>query len=86
MNEVTLEPSIHFEIENVQVEVDKFENELFLQAEVEYWNGNENITSVQVELSIYQNGGYQSLGSFNLFDEGQNGDIISENGILNCSQ
>ena len=81
VNEVTLEPSTYFEIENVQIEVDKFENELYLQAEVEYWNGNENITSVQAELSIYQSGSYQSIGSFNLVDGGQDGDIISENGI-----
>ena len=84
VNEVTLEPSTHFGIENVQVEVDKFENELFLQAEVDYWNGIENIAFVQAELSIYQSGGYQSIGSFNLFDDGSaggNGDIIPENGI-----
>ena len=84
VNEVTLVPSTHFGIENVQVEVDKFENELFLQAEVDYWNGIENIAFVQAELSIYQSGGYQSIGSFNLFDDGSaggNGDIIPENGI-----
>ena len=81
---MTLEPSTHFGIENVQVEVDKFENELFLQAEVDYWNGIENIAFVQAELSIYQSGGYQSIGSFNLFDDGSaggNGDIIPGNGI-----
>ena len=81
VNEVTLEPSSHFEIEKVQVEVDKFENELFLQADIDHWNGNENIASVQAELSVYQNGGYETLGSFVLFDNGQNGDIIPENGI-----
>ena len=81
MNEIILEPSTHFEIENVQIEVDKFENELFLQAEVDYWNGIENIALVKAELSIYQNGVYESLGSFDLFDNGQNGDVISENGI-----
>ena len=76
-----MEPSTYFEIENVQIEVDKFENELYLQAEVKYWNGNENIAFVQAELSIYQSGGYQSIGSYNLVDGGQDGDIISENGI-----
>ena len=81
VNEVTLVPSTHFGIENVQVEVDKFENELFLQAEVDYWNGIENIAFVQAELSIYQSGGYQSIGSYNLVDGGQDGDIIPENGI-----
>ena len=64
---MTLEPSTHFDIKNVQVEVDKFENELFLQAEVDYWNGNENIISVQAELSIYQSGGYQLIGSFHRY-------------------
>ena len=81
MNEIILEPSTHFEIENVQIEVDKFENELFLQAEVDYWDDIENIAFVKAELSVYQNGGYESLGIFDLFDNGQNGDIISENGI-----
>ena len=81
MNEIILEPSTHFEIENVQIEVDKFENELFLQAEVDYWNGIKNIAFVKAELSIYHNGVYESLGSFDLFDNGQNGDVISENGI-----
>lgn len=84
MNKEVLEPSTHFSIESVQVEVDKFENELFLQAEIDYWGGIENITLVQAELSIYQSGGYQSIGSFNLFDDGYdgvNGDIIPENGI-----
>ena len=81
VNEVTLEPSTRFQIKNVQVEVDKFENELFLQAEVYHWNDMENITSVTVELSSYQTSGYEPLGSFQLFDDGQNGDIISKNGI-----
>ena len=81
MNEVILEPSTHFEIENVQIEVDKFENELFLQAEVDYWDDIENIAFVKAELSVYQNGVYELLGIFDLFDNGQNGDIISENGI-----
>jgi len=81
VNEVILEPSTHFEIENVQIEVDKFENELFLQAEVDYWDGIENIVFVKAELSVYQNGVYELLGIFDLFDNGQNGDIISENGI-----
>ena len=87
VNEVTLEPSTHFRIENVQVEVDRFEdseNGLYLQAEVDYWNGIDNIAFVQAELSIYQSGGYQSIGSFNLFDDGSaggNGDIIPGNGI-----
>ncbi len=81
MNEVSLEPSMHFQIENVQVEVDKFENELFLQAEVDHWNGVENITSVRAELSVYQNGSYEILGDYDLMDDGQDGDIIPENGI-----
>ena len=81
MNEISLKTSDYFTIENVQVEVDKFENELFLQAEIDYWNGNENITSVQAELSVYQNEGYQLLGNFDLYDNGENGDIIPENGI-----
>ena len=81
VNDVSLKTSDHFSIENVQVEVDKFENELFLQAEINYWNGFENITSVRAELSVYQNGGYQSIGNFDLYDNGENGDIISENGI-----
>jgi len=81
VNEIILEPSTHFEIENVQIEVDKFENELFLQAEVDYWDGIENIAFVKAELSVYQNGVYELLGIFDLFDNGQNGDIISENGI-----
>jgi hypothetical protein len=81
VNEVSLKTSDHFSIENVQVEVDKFENELFLQAEIDYWNEFENIVSVQAELSVFQNGGYESLGSFDLYDNGKNGDIIPENGI-----
>jgi len=87
VNEATLEPSTYFDIKNVQVEVDRFEdseNGLYLQAEVDYWNGIDNIAFVQAELSIYQSGGYQSIGSFNLFDDGSaggNGDIIPGNGI-----
>jgi len=81
VNEVSLQSSSHFSIENIQVEVDKFENELFLQAEIGYWNGLENIVSVHAEMSVYQNGGYQSLGNFDLYDNGENGDIIPENGI-----
>ena len=81
VNEVSLKTSDHFSIENVHVEVDKFENELFLQVEIDYWNEFENIVSVQAELSVFQNGGYESLGSFDLYDNGENGDIIPENGI-----
>ena len=81
VNEISLKPSNFFSIENIQVEVDKFENELFLQAEIDYWNEFENIVSVQAELSVFQNGGYESLGSFDLYDNGKNGDIIPENGI-----
>mgnify|MGYP000721166926 CR=1 FL=1 len=82
VNEVSLGPSSQFLIDNVQVEVDKFENELFLQAEIDYWNDIENITSVTAELSIYQSGSYESLGSFQLLDDGQNGDLISGNAIF----
>tara|TARA_B110000263_G_scaffold156104_1_gene135553 strand:+ start:98 stop:958 length:861 start_codon:yes stop_codon:yes gene_type:complete len=81
VNEISLKPSNFLSIENIQVEVDKFENELFLQAEIDYWNEFENIVSVQAELSVFQNGGYESLGSFDLYDNGKNGDIIPENGI-----
>jgi len=49
-------------IDNTQIEVDKFENELFLQAEVTH--DNSNILSVTTELSIYNGGIYNFLGSF----------------------
>jgi len=68
-------------IENTQVEVDKFENELFLQAEVTHNNNISNIVSVTTELSIYNGGIYNFLGSFILYDNGQHGDIIPGNGI-----
>jgi len=48
VNKEVLEPSNHFAIDSIQVEVDKFENELFLQAEVDYWGGIENITLVRL--------------------------------------
>ena len=80
-NEVIVEPTSTFDINNIQIELDKFDNELFLQAEVDYWDGNENIISVNAELSFFNNGGYQSIGIFSLSDDGESGDIISNNGI-----
>ena len=69
-------------IENTQVEVDKFENELFLQAEIDYWDGVKNISSVNAELSVYEGEAYQYLGSFNLFDDGEKWQQLSINTSL----
>ena len=81
VNDISLESNQFFDIVDTQVEVNKFDNELFLQAEVNYWNDIDNIVSVKAELSIYTINGFQTVGTYILGDEGGLGDIIKGNGI-----
>ncbi len=80
MEEVPNSPQSTFEFSEIQIAVDKLNNELFIQSYIDYVDDLDSIISVSVQLYSYYNGGYHSIGEYNLYDDGSNGDIISENG------
>ena len=81
VSEVTSNDENFFQIDNVTVELDRLSNQLYLQAEINHWNGPESLQFVKADLSILQDDIYESLGTFTLHDDGQAGDIIPGNGI-----
>ena len=76
VSEVTSNDDNFFQIDSVTVELDRLTNELYLQAEINHWNGPESLQFVKADLSILQDDIYESLGTFTLYDDGQAGDII----------
>ena len=82
VNEKIITNNSYFNILNTKIDLDRFTNQLYFQAEIDYWNGSENIKSVIADISILQDGYYELLGRFILNDDGENGDIIQNNGIF----
>ena len=81
MKEVPSSSQSTFEFSEIQIAVDKLNNELYIQSYIDYFDDLDSIISVKVlQLYSYYNGGYYSIGEYNLYDDGSNGDIISENG------
>ena len=69
------------EILNTSIELDRFENELFFQVETNQSESQELIQNVSVELTYTGDDIHEYSETFQLYDNGTNGDIISSNGI-----
>lgn len=74
------------ESENIQIlkttiELDRFENELYLQVETNQQESQEFIKNVFVELSYIGDDIYEYSDVFQLYDNATNGDLIPSNGI-----
>ena len=74
------------ESENIQIlkttiELDRFENELYLQVETNQQESLEFIKNVFVELSYIGDDIYEYSDVFQLYDNATNGDLIPSNGI-----
>ena len=74
------------ESENIQIlkttiELDRFENELYLQVETNQQESLEFIKNVFVELSYIGDDIYEYSVVFQLYDNATNGDLIPSNGI-----
>ena len=74
------------ESENIQIlktsiELDRFENELYLQVETNQKESQESIQNVSVELTYIGDNIHQYSANFQLYDNGANGDQIINNGI-----
>ena len=73
--------SENIEILNTSIELDRFENELFFQVETNQSESQELIQNVSVELTYTGDDIHEYSETFQLYDNGTNGDIISYNGI-----
>ena len=74
------------ESENIQIlkttiEVDRFENELYLQVETNQQESQEFIKNVFVELTYKGDNIFEYSEEFQLYDNATNGDLIPSNGI-----
>ena len=74
------------ESENIQIlkttiELDRFENELYLQVETNQQESQEFIKNVFVELTYKGDNIFEYSEEFQLYDNATNGDLIPSNGI-----
>jgi len=69
------------EILNTSIELDRFGNELFFQVETNQNESQVLIHSVAVELTYTGDNIHEYSETFQLYDNGENGDIIASNGI-----
>ena len=70
-------------IKNLIVNINRCDNELYIQAETspEIFSANDSIDSVSVNLKYMGSGNLEYNRDFLLYDNGENGDIIPGNGI-----
>ncbi|SVD93689.1 uncharacterized protein METZ01_LOCUS446543, partial [marine metagenome] len=69
------------EILNTSIELDRFENELYLQIETNQNYSQNFIHEVFMELTYIGDVVHDYSKTFKLYDNGENGDLISANGI-----
>ena len=69
------------EILNTSIELDRFENELFFQIETNQNYSQNFIHEVFMELTYIGDVVHDYSKTFKLYDNGENGDLISSNGI-----
>jgi len=69
------------EILNTSIELDRFENELFFQVETNQNDSQNFIHEVFMELTYIGDIVHDYSKTFKLYDNGENGDLISSNGI-----
>ena len=70
------------EIINTMIDLNRFDNTLFLQLETYKNEFASNIKEVTIELSYIGNSESITNNKFQLYDNGENGDIIPYNGIF----
>ena len=73
--------SKNIEILNTSIELDRFENELYLQIETNQNYPQNFIHEVFMELTYIGDVVHDYSKTFKLYDNGENGDLISANGI-----
>ena len=73
--------SKNIEILNTSIELDRFENELYLQIETNQNYSQNFIHEVFMELTYIGDIVHDYSKTFKLYDNGENGDLISANGI-----
>ena len=71
----------NIEILKTSIELDRLKNELFLQIETNQNYSQELIKSVSTELTYIGDNIHQYSETFELYDNGTNGDLIASNGI-----
>ena len=78
---ITEPESKNIEILNTSIELDRFENELYLQIETNQNYSQNFIHEVFMELTYIGDVVHDYSKTFKLYDNGENGDLISSNGI-----
>ena len=78
---ITEPESNNIEILNTSIELDRFENELYLQIETNQNYSQNFIHEVFMELTYIGDVVHDYSKTFKLYDNGENGDLISANGI-----
>jgi hypothetical protein len=78
---ITEPESKNIEILNTSIELDRFENELYLQIETNQNYSQNFIHEVFMELTYIGDVVHDYSKIFKLYDNGENGDLISANGI-----
>ncbi len=78
---ITEPESKNIEILNTSIELDRFENELYLQIETNQNYPQNFIHEVFMELTYIGDVVHDYSKTFKLYDNGENGDLISANGI-----
>ena len=78
---ITEPESKNIEILNTSIELDRFENELYLQIETNQNYSQNFIHEVFMELTYIGDVAHDYSKTFKLYDNGENGDLISANGI-----
>jgi len=68
-------------IKNLIVQIDRSNNELYIQVELSGDINSDSIDSVKVNLEYIGGVGIDYKNDFLLYDNGQNGDVIANNGI-----
>ena len=71
----------NIEISNTFIDLDRFNNELFFQVVTNQNESQALINTVSVKLMYIGAEIHTYSGEFQLYDNGTNGDLISENGI-----
>ena len=81
MQSISAPENENVEILQTYLELDRFENELFFQVITNQNESQELINTVSVELTYIGDNIHEYSGTFHLYDNATNGDLISSNGI-----
>ena len=79
-DEIVINDSIEL-VDNLVVDINRLNNELYIQVEIDESVDAATINSVTVNLEYIGGSGIDYSNDFSLYDNGENGDIIANNGI-----